>query len=152
MNNTHKSEVFPEDFTARLTPEQILWLEVIHSAYHDVQHFWESGARCPVKLYYAHAAKKWIFSPTSKHKRTSFLWCCEAVFDDPTHCIAYVRSKCTRSLPNYMQFLRKIEAQKKEAQRILQVHIANQIQLAQQLDHPTQQIISPANSFSTCVC
>ena len=129
-----------EEFRGRsLIPEQILWLEVIYQAYHDIQHFWESGAKCPVKLYLAWQAHKWIFSSADKHKHTSFLWCCDAVFDDPTHCIAHVRSRCLKPLPNYMRFLRDVEKQRQEESHRFQEQISNQIQITR---HLTRQIRS----------
>ena len=82
-----------------LTPCQRLWLEVIYNAYHDYTHFWDSGASSHRKLRDARTARNWIFSDSTALR--SFLWASEAVFDDPTHCVNFLRKECSGLLPDY---------------------------------------------------
>lgn len=93
--------------TRNFSSEQVLWLEVIHNAYHDYQHFWEAGARCVLKLQNARDAQKWLFS--TQHRISSFLWCCDMVFDNPRYACKYIRAECSDSLPSRSDLALRLE-------------------------------------------
>lgn len=89
------------------SPEQILCLEVIHRALHDIRTYFEDPNSLQ-KLVFARGAKKWILQ--NKTTPFSFIWCCDVCYEESEFLVSFIRKEASVELPTLAKLRRSTDS------------------------------------------